>query len=402
MKKLILENFIIIFLIASFMISCSEEITEPKTFFVPEDHDTIQEAVDTASDGSEIIVSPGEYFECINFSGKAIRITSLYSSTGDAEYISNTVINASGMNSVVIFNSQETGDSQLSGFTLINGSAGMGGGIICSNNSSPVISDIIIQNNNAIYGAGLGCYSNSNPILTNITIRNNNAENGNGGGMCFYNSSPVLENIKVHDNVADNGGGLYLNNSALQIRHLTLQSNIAELNGGGIYMVQSTADLQNCIIDNNSAGTGGAAYCWNESSLIFSNSTIHANQSKSYGGIYLVDLCESQLENSILWGNSFFEIAFSYIGHSNSVQLSYTDIQGLEDKIQTNNNGNITWEFGNINKDPVFSNPGNHDLHLSSSSPCIDAGNPLQTYDDSDGSRNDLGAYGGQLSDWQH
>ncbi len=35
------------------------------------------------------------------------------------------------------------------------------------------------------------------------------------------------------------------------------------------------------------------------------------------------------------------------------------------------------------------------DCCLSSSSPCIDAGDPNETYNDLDGSRNDMGCYGG-------
>jgi hypothetical protein len=42
----------------------------------------------------------------------------------------------------------------------------------------------------------------------------------------------------------------------------------------------------------------------------------------------------------------------------------------------------------------------NDDLHLNSYSALIDAGDPSTTYDDADGSTNDVGAYGGPQSDW--
>ena len=50
---------------------------------------------------------------------------------------------------------------------------------------------------------------------------------------------------------------------------------------------------------------------------------------------------------------------------------------------------------GNISSDPLFMDPENGDFRLRLDSPCIDAGNPDAIYDDPDGSRNDMGTYGG-------
>jgi hypothetical protein len=61
---------------------------------------------------------------------------------------------------------------------------------------------------------------------------------------------------------------------------------------------------------------------------------------------------------------------------------------------------------GNLEIDPKFvlvTNDGdwtNDDLTLKSTSPARDAGNPDPLYDDADGSRGDLGAYGGPNGSW--
>ncbi|NIV15418.1 MAG: hypothetical protein GWN62_30440, partial [Aliifodinibius sp.] len=53
----------------------------------------------------------------------------------------------------------------------------------------------------------------------------------------------------------------------------------------------------------------------------------------------------------------------------------------------------------NISVDPMFVNISQSDYHLSKESPCIDAGNPAAVYEDLDGTRNDIGAFGGPLAD---
>lgn len=55
----------------------------------------------------------------------------------------------------------------------------------------------------------------------------------------------------------------------------------------------------------------------------------------------------------------------------------------------------------NVTNDPKFTDAAGHDLSLDAGfSPAIDAGNPLSGYDDIDGTRNDLGAFGGSFGAW--
>lgn len=58
------------------------------------------------------------------------------------------------------------------------------------------------------------------------------------------------------------------------------------------------------------------------------------------------------------------------------------------------------WIACNFSLDPMFEYPENGDYHLKPESPCIDAGMSTPTYNDVDGSQNDIGPYGGPKGYW--
>ena len=81
-------------------------LNEHLTFLnVPSDFATIQFAIDYAWTADTILVQPGTYYENINFSEKDITVASLFLTTQDTSYISNTIIDGNQNGSVVIINS---------------------------------------------------------------------------------------------------------------------------------------------------------------------------------------------------------------------------------------------------------------------------------------------------------
>ncbi|GJL78479.1 MAG: hypothetical protein NPINA01_14680 [Nitrospinaceae bacterium] len=64
----------------------------PGTLRVPEDHATIQAAVNAAADGDLVLVGPGVYPGGIIISGKAITLASHFHTTGDPAFIDQTTI----------------------------------------------------------------------------------------------------------------------------------------------------------------------------------------------------------------------------------------------------------------------------------------------------------------------
>ena len=162
---------------------------------IPVDFASIQAGIDAAVVGDTVLVQPETYFENINFSGKNITIASLFLTTQDDQYISQTIINGSNSGSVVTFSSGEDHAALLIGFTVTNGngSDNIGGGIHCSDYSSPTLENLIIESNSSITGGGIFCWQSS-AIIRNCLIQNNSATYGGGfhAKFCSPNSIPTL------------------------------------------------------------------------------------------------------------------------------------------------------------------------------------------------------------------
>ena len=104
--------------------------------------------------------------------------------TNDTSFINSTIIDGNESGRVV--NIYENGDSTavLDGFTITNGLAGNGGGIML-HNTSPTLKNLIVSNNVATdQGGGIFGDVNSSPRILNTIIKNNTAELG-GGGLAF-------------------------------------------------------------------------------------------------------------------------------------------------------------------------------------------------------------------------
>ncbi len=91
------------------------------TINVPGDQPTIQAGIIAAVSGDVVIVAQGEYFENINFNGKAITVRSI--DPNDAGVVMSTIINGGGSGTVVTCNNGEGANTVLSGFVITGGNA---------------------------------------------------------------------------------------------------------------------------------------------------------------------------------------------------------------------------------------------------------------------------------------
>ena len=155
--------------------------------YVPGDHSTIQGAIDAAAWGDVIIVKPGTYPENIDFLGKGIVVKSEQGSSVTTIDGGSPVDPNRG--SVVTFQSGETADAVLDGFTITNGT-----GYVFSPGSAP-----------RIYGGGIYCVYSS-PTIQNSVITGNSITSleqsawGHGCGIYCYESDSRIYNCEISNN----------------------------------------------------------------------------------------------------------------------------------------------------------------------------------------------------------
>ncbi|MDR3611547.1 MAG: T9SS type A sorting domain-containing protein [Ignavibacteriaceae bacterium] len=103
--------------------------------------------------------------------------------------------------------------------------------------------------------------------------------------------------------------------------------------------------------------------------------------------INLISCDSTIIENNILSGSPDDTVKGISVLNSNGVVISYNDFW----------NTTITKpdSSGNMSEDPLFVKYDSFDYHFRQDSPCKNAGDPNPIYNNIDGSRNDLGAYGG-------
>jgi YD repeat-containing protein len=350
---------------------------------------TIQEGIDAAVSGDTVLVKSGTYVENISFNGKNITVQS-------AEGAEKTIIDGNKNGSVVGFWSGEGTTAILDGFTIRNGLTDGGGGGIDCGNSNPTLQNLIIKNNAAHDGGGINCYRSS-PLMENLVISDNSAIWAAGGVHCTENSSPNILNATITGNSARFGGGITLwYESSPILRNVRIFENTAYNNGGGVNIDRNcNPSISNTTIAGNlSHQLGGGLSCFNGSAPNLENVTISGNLSEYGGGIYIGE-SDLTITNSISWNNTPQEIFFESWNIPASISVAYSDIQGGEAAIFRNGDVTINWSGGNIDSHPAFVNPSVLDYRLQSASPCINAGNPAAAYNDKDGTRNDMGAYGG-------
>ena len=205
-------------------------------------------------------------------------------------------------------------------------------------------------------------------------------------GIKFINSSSsnTIDFVEIReiDQPNDSLGSVCVINSNLEITHSFIYQNKAA-HGGALRTINADVTVKNNIIRDNSADFFGAGIVSEESGISIINNSFYQNSSTNYcGGLFVINPTKADIQNNIFYKNS------SRSGNPNFV-FSAADSSVLNFQYNFLSTGNM---------DPMFYT--DFDLRLYYESPCKNAGNPDPAFNNTNGSRNDQGAYGGPLGDW--
>ncbi len=348
-------------------------------------YNSIQDAVDAASTGDDILVGYNPAATTtytltaeIDIENKAVRITSARDGTDNtyATAVYNSVrCVLDGNNSVRIFNITgtvgTTDNRVIRGFKMINGNAASsyGGGAIRCTGALTITNNRFAYNygsksgpsiGGAIAHGGTGCIITNNLFYENIaTSTSTTSYTGDGGAIKGGESSVITRNIFKQNACSEN------------------QSTSLTGSHGGAIFAAANCTITNNVFDGNytcgqdyGTGTpldyGEVIYAYDETVTIKNN--VFINHNKTGGGVYAIDKAQATPKVEAL--NCLF---FNNSGNG-------SDYVTLTNCITA--------------KDPKFENPAGNDYHLQSISPCIDVGY-LSSTDIPEGGETiiDIGAY---------
>ncbi|MFH2056313.1 MAG: right-handed parallel beta-helix repeat-containing protein [bacterium] len=314
------------------------------TLIVPPDIMSIQEVIEVAQPGDTVLVLPGIYEDNINFMGKGIVLTSTSASAPAV------IEPADVLQPIVSFVSGEDSTSVMDGIWLRNTVNQRG--VYCSE-SSPVIQNCRISGCHYVLdGAGVFLENSSAKLIDNHIFDNYASKSGGGVGVIGNTGDiPEIRGNTFYDNHAGHGAAI----------------GCPGLRGGGVIEY-------NVFFDNLASDGGNGTVYIVGSGVLVVNNTVSDNNS----GVNIVDGSECDLRNNIVVNNLGVGVIPA------GATFDYNDVW--------NNGWANDGGVHGTSLDPEFYSSSLRDYRLRPNSPCIDAGDPDDQYNDPDGSRNDMGA----------
>ncbi|MBN1790234.1 MAG: T9SS type A sorting domain-containing protein [Bacteroidales bacterium] len=212
-------------------------------------------------------------------------------------------------------------------------------------------------------------------VIKGFTIQHGRVASYGGGGIHSLESTLTIDHCVIVNNTHDleesfYSGGIACMGGTNTIINCLISGNLSTHGVGAIVARFGEVNIKNCLITNN---TGIEAINVSNESGSIVNSTITSNM-----GQFIAVSSNMAVQNCIVWDNNNGSFYLDYI-----TNITYTNAHFL-----------LAGD-GNISANPFFQNPDMGDYNLRLGSPCIDMGNPDPGFNDVDGSRNDMGCFGG-------
>ncbi|MCH7994572.1 MAG: hypothetical protein IIB57_09020, partial [Planctomycetes bacterium] len=270
----------------------------------------IQDGIDAAINGDEVVVANGTYTGFgntnLNFGGRLITVRS---ASGDPSLCT---IHGEFANRGFIFNTGETNAAVVSGLTIDTGfgSGPGGGGSFHITSASPTITNCFMVNSFTGFAAPGGSIYilNGNPVITSCTFTNSFSHSP-GGAIYCDSASPIISDCVFTDSFSSaEGGAIYCAaGSSPSITDCMFQGSTANTDGGAIYSTSgSSPDITGCTFINNRTtnGSGGAMFNF-ESDLQLAGCSFTANSSpNSFGGAIFISRSSGIVTGCDFEGNS--------------------------------------------------------------------------------------------------
>ena len=348
------------------------------------DHLTIGEAVADGADGDVIDVAPCRYAEQVDFGGRTIM---LRAQSGPAD----TIIDAGGAGPVVVAQGGEGEGTGLIGFTLTGGQETAYGAAVFVDLSTIRLEDVEVTGNT---GAAI-LYSHSGAVaLLDVTF-GDNSSTAEGASIVTYRGTLNATGLAV--GCGDSAHAVYLGHgsalidastvvcpsgTAMHWEHTTGRLERTRVDGLVVVIGEQGHDTDVVTMENN-LFTGGAGVYISDGTALIRNSTV-------IGVVTLVRVLEPVVEANIFAGGG---CGIDADADTTGLAPRDNDFWSTDDEPCDG----AAWSGvdGNLAVDPRFSDEAAGDHTLAVGSPCIDAGLTEREHDDVDGSRNDMGAYGG-------
>ncbi len=184
--------------------------------------ESVQAAIDAATPGDRIEVQPGTYVENIDFGGKDVSVV------GSGP---DTVLQGTGVGSVVTFQGGETAAAVLDSMVVQGGSAAQGGGIYIFQASPTVVRNIVYDNRASQRGSGIHV-EQAAPMIQNNLIVYNQTSSGDPHSIEVVDADPTISNNTILRN--DSNGVILRGNTTAAVKNNLIGRNGSRGRGRGI------------------------------------------------------------------------------------------------------------------------------------------------------------------------